>query len=59
MSATNKMNLTSGITGAGLTMLPTTGDKVSSILPIIGGVMLLIVLAFTVYNFLLKKWYSV
>lgn len=58
MSQTSKMNIASGVTGAGLTTLPQTGSNVSNVLPIIGFIMLSVVIAFSLYNYGLKKWFK-
>jgi uncharacterized surface anchored protein len=57
MSQTGKIGRSATIAGAA--MLPVTGEKVFSFLPIVGSVLVVLVVGFSVVNWLLRKRYHV
>lgn len=59
MSETGKLGKSAAVVAAGATLLPQTGENTSNFLPILGAVMLVILLGFTIYNKFLKRWYGV
>ncbi|MFD1417811.1 LPXTG cell wall anchor domain-containing protein [Companilactobacillus keshanensis] len=59
MSETGKLGKSMAGVAAGATLLPQTGEKIFNFLPILGAIMLVILLGFTIYNKFLKSWYGV
>lgn len=59
MSETGKLGKSAAVVGAGATLLPQTGENMFNFLPILGAVMLVILLGFTIYNKFLKSWHGV